>query len=336
MELFGRDLDRDIAFIAEAGVNHEGDPEAALKLVRLAAEAGADAVKFQTYTPERFASASDPARLERVKRFSLSEETHRRLADEARKCGIAFFSSAITEDVVPLLAELGEAIKIASGDIDFEPVIRAAASSGRKAILSTGLATLEEVDRAVDWFKDETGLADVSDRLVLMQCICAYPAPLEEANARGVPFMAERYGLKVGYSNHVIGPDACYAAIALGAPVIEVHFTDAREGREFRDHQLSMLPDEMRDLIRHGRAIRSALGTFGKERTACELGNYPVVRKGVVAARDLPEGHVIGEGDLMYARPATEFFSGEASSLLGKRLSRSIAAGELIPRDATG
>ncbi len=178
MKLFDKDLNREIAVIAEIGVNHEGDVEVASKLVRLAAEAGADAVKFQTFTPARYASASDPARLERVTGFALDEAAHRRLAKEAESHGIAFFSTPVTEDVVPLLDELCSAFKIASGDLTFEPVIRAAASRGKPVVLSTGLGTLEEVDRAVGWVRDEVGEQALAERLVLMHCISAYPTPI--------------------------------------------------------------------------------------------------------------------------------------------------------------
>jgi len=200
MRLFGKDVDDSVIVVAEIGVNHEGDPAAAHKLLDLAADAGADAVKFQTYTPERFVVADDAERLERVRRFGLGEETFRALADHAGERGIGFFSSAITEDVVPLLAELGPAIKIASGDVTLEPVIRAAAATGRVVILSTGAATEAEVDRAVEWVGDEIGVNDLSERLVLLHCVSAYPTPAEQANLNAIPYMAARYQpVRVGY-----------------------------------------------------------------------------------------------------------------------------------------
>ncbi len=347
MQLFGKDLDRDVAIIAEIGVNHEGSLETALELLRLAREAGADAAKFQTFTPERYASASDPARLERVRGFDLGEKGFRRLADEAAKHDFPIFSTAVSEDVVPFLAELFPAIKIASGDVDFEPVIRAAAASGKTVILSTGMATAEEVDAAVGWFKDEAGADDVRDRLILMHCVSAYPAPIEEVNLLSIPFLAERTGLRVGYSNHVIGPDACLAAVALGAPVIETHFTDNKTGREFRDHALSCDPDDLAALVAQAPkvkadrryldnappAVRKALGRRDKRRQPSEAGSVKAVRKGVVAARDLAAGHVIARGDLMFARPATEFASGEIGRVVGARLKAAVGKGELIRRD---
>jgi N,N'-diacetyllegionaminate synthase len=332
--LFGKNLDQDVVVIAEIGVNHEGDVETASRLVRLAAEAGADAVKFQTYTPERYISAGDPERLARVRRFGLDADAHRRLAREAAALGTVFFSSAISEDVIPLLDELCPTIKIASGDIDFEPVIRAATCTGKPVILSTGTATLDEVDRAVGWVRDEIDDDDLRQRLVLLHCVSAYPTPIEQANLLSVPFLAERYGIHSGYSNHVIGRDAVLGAIALGADVIEVHFTDQKEGRTFRDHQLSFDADDLHQLCEIAPKMRRARGVRGVVRQPCETGSAAAMRKGVVAARAIPAGTVLRREDLMFARPATEIPAAEVSNLVGKTTSREFALGESLRRES--
>ncbi len=332
MRLFGKNLDRDVVVVAEIGVNHEGDLETAVDLMRQAKEAGADAAKFQTFTPERYASASDPARLERVRGFDLGEDGFRSLAGEAAAIDFPVFSTAVSEDVVPLLDELFPVLKIASGDIDFEPVIRATATTGKPVLLSTGLAAMDEVARAVAWFREAAATDDVRDRLVLMQCVSAYPTPAEQANVRAVPYLAEATGLRVGYSNHVIGIEPCLAAIALGACVIEAHFTDRKTGREFRDHALSCDPDDMRRLVEAAAAVRASLGEAAKERQACELDNLRIVRKGVVAARDLAAGTVLSRDDLMFARPATEIPATEIDEIPGRRLTRALARGELLCR----
>lgn len=332
--LLNMNLDERLLIIAEIGVNHEGDPEKALALVDLAAKAGADAVKFQSYTPERFVSAADPARLDRARRYALNETTHHRIAKRAGDLGIAFLSTPVTEDVVPFLNGLCPAFKIASGDIDFEPVIRASAATGKPLILSTGLATLDEIDRAVEWVRDETGLVDLRDRLALMHCVSAYPTPMEQANVRSVPFLAERYGLRVGYSNHAIGDEACLAAVALGACIIEVHFTDCKEGRTFRDHTLSLDPEDLSVFVDKARRLRSALGNYDKVVQECEAGGRAALRKGVVAACCVEAGTVLAPEHLMYARPATEFWSSEFNTLIGRVLRKSLKSGEPIPRDA--
>lgn len=330
MKLFGKDLDRQILVVAEIGSNHEGDPEAAGRMIRLAAEAGADAVKLQSFTLERFLASDDAERMERMSRFRLGEESHRRLAEIAEEAGIALFSTAVTDDMVPFLDGLFPVIKIASGDLDFEPVIRAAARTGKPVILSTGAGTVEEIDRAVEWVKDEVGSDALAERLLLMHCVAAYPTPIEEANLLSVPFLAERYGIPVGYSNHVIGLEAPLAAVALGARALEVHFTDSRENRTFRDHQLSLVPEELAALVEAAPRIAAARGTYGKVPQASELPSVWAIRKGLVAARDLDEGHVLAREDLAYARPATEFRAAELDSLVGRRLAGPLKAGSQL------
>ena len=166
--------------IAEIGVNHEGDQNKALELLRAAAKAGVDAVKFQSYTPERYIAAPDQERLERVSRFMLDEQAHRDLAKEAANIGVSFLSTPVSEDWLPLLIELGAAVKIASGDLNFVPVIRGAARSSKPIILSVGLGSLEEIDRAVEWIKSEIGDDQLAKRLVLMHCVSAYPVLLKK------------------------------------------------------------------------------------------------------------------------------------------------------------
>jgi N-acetylneuraminate synthase/N,N'-diacetyllegionaminate synthase len=334
MKLFGRDLSSDVVVVAEIGVNHEGDVEAAARLIRLAHEAGADAVKIQSYTPERFASSADPVRQRRVRRFCLDRDAHYRLAAEAKRLGACFFSSAITEDVVPLLAELFPAIKVASGDVNFEPTVRGAAATGKPVILSTGNSTTEEIDQAVRWCREEIGAASMPERVVLLHCVSAYPTPIEQANLLTIPFLRERFGLVTGYSNHVVGSEAVLAAVALGAHMVEVHVTDRREGREFRDHAISFEPAELAGLTASVRRVAASLGRPGKYLQPAELEIRTAMRKGIVAARDLAAGTLLTNEDLMYARPATEFAASELPTLVGRRLTVKLRCGELIPRAA--
>jgi len=333
MILFGKDLARDVLVVAEIGVNHEGDIDAASRLLREAAAAGADAVKFQTYTPARFIAAADAERLARVGRFDLGAAGFRRLRAEADALGVGFFSTPVSDDVVPLLDELCPVFKIASGDVTFEPVIRAAARTGKPLLLSTGVATVEEIDRAVGWIADTVGEAALADRLVLMHCVSAYPTPVNEANIRAVPFLAARYGVPVGWSHHCLEPEPCLAAVALGASVIEVHFTDRKEGRSFRDHQLSFEPADLRRLADSVAVVRACLGRAGKTPQPCEIGVRDAIRKGVVAARALPEGHALAAADLMYARPATAIPAAALPDLAGRRLTRALGPGESVARD---
>jgi N,N'-diacetyllegionaminate synthase len=332
MKLFGKDLDRHAVVVAEIGVNHEGDVEAASRLIRMAHEAGADAVKLQSYTPERLASTADPVRFQRVQRFCLDRAAHVRLAEEARRLGANLFSAAITEDVIPLLAELFPVIKVASGDLNFEPIVRGAAATGRAIILSTGNSTVDEIDQAIEWCRSEIGEETMRDHVALLHCVSAYPVPIEQANLLSIPFLRDRYGLVTGYSNHVMGTEAVLAAVAVGARIVEVHVTDRREGREFRDHHLSFEPKELALLIESIRKVSASLGKAEKRLQPAEIEIRTAMRKGVVAARDLHPGVVLAKGDLMYARPASEFPAADLPLLLGRRLKVGLRRGDVIPR----
>ena len=333
MNIFGKNLETEVAIVAEIGVNHEGSVDSASRLLSLAAESGAHAVKFQSYNPKRYISSSDPERLRRVTEFQLSKKDHYRLASEAEKLGIPFFSTPVTEDMVSILDELCPVFKIASGDITFEPVIRAAASTGKKIILSTGCSSTNEIDQAIGWISDEVGIQKLPEHVILMQCVSAYPTPCDEANVLSIPFLSEKYGFVVGYSNHVVGPEACFAAVALGARLLEVHFTDQKSGRSFRDHSISFEPQELSSLVLSVEKIRSSLGKFEKTLQKSEAGNAKLIRKGIVAAQDLPKGTILSQNDLMFARPATEFSSEMIDDVLGRRLVNAVSSGQMIQRE---
>jgi len=325
---------QEITIIAEIGVNHEGNLHAALRMLELAAATGVNVVKFQAYTPALYASASDQQRLERVTKFALDKNQFEYLALKSNSLNIEFLCTPVTEDWVEVLNPLCRAFKIASGDITFKPVIKKAAQTGKPLIISTGAATVNEIDQAVEWVSEEIGSENLEDRLMLMHCVSAYPTPIEQANMLSIPFLKDRYGLDVGYSNHVIGVEACLAAVALGANVIEVHFTDCKEGREFRDHSLSFDPGDLETFIKMARKVKASLGVYAKEPQECEKGAIPVMRKGIVAERNLKAGDVLKETDLMFARPATEFSSNDLPAVIGKKLTKDISKGYLITKDA--
>lgn len=331
MYLFDKNLDEEVVVVAEIGVNHEGNFDKAIEMVNLAAESGADAVKFQTYDPWRYASTSDMDRFERVSQFGLSEEEFALLAKESDRVGIGFFSTPLEESSVPFVDSLSPVIKIASPDMNFEPTIRRAAATGKPLIVSTGLGTPEEIDKTLSWIQEEIGTNELQERVVLLHCVSAYPTPLNEINLLSIPFLDQRYPVHVGFSDHTIGLQAARAAIALGATVVEKHFTDDNVNREFRDHELSANPEQMRMLVEDAKAIKSSLGSFSKHRSDSELGNLVPLRKGVVAARDLAEGTVLASGDLMFARPSTEIPADRIGEVIGKRLLVAVSKGNLIP-----
>jgi N,N'-diacetyllegionaminate synthase len=334
MQLFGKDLVNDTLIVAEIGSNHEGSLDKALALLALAADAGVDAVKFQTFRPERLVTTSHPERFAQLGRFALSQDNFVVLAQEAARLGVGFFSAPFDVESARFLATLCPVLKLASGELTFEPVIRAAAQTGKALIISTGLGTVEEIERTLSWVQDEIGDVPLRERVVLLQCVVAYPTPIEQANVLAVPFLKERFGLLSGYSDHVLGLNACRAAAALGASIIEKHFTDQKEGRAFRDHELSADPADMRQLVDDVAAIRAARGVYGKTRGEAEEANLHAVRKGLVAARDLPAGTVLAREDIAFARPATHFRADQIDEVIGCALQTALAKGNLITPEA--
>lgn len=321
-----------IPIIVEIGVNHEGSLSSALNMMKLAREAGAKIIKFQSYTPSRYTCADNNERFQRVSKFAFTLESFLILKKEADNLGLQMLSTPVTEDWVERLSPLCPAFKIASGDITFKTVIEKVSKTGKEVIISTGASTIEEIDQAVGWVQDIVGENKLKERLTLMHCISSYPTPIDQANIKSIPFLKERYGLRVGYSNHVKGISACLAAVALGADIIEVHFTDKKENREFRDHALSFDQKDLIFFIKMAEEVQDSLGNYGKEPQPCEKESIPILRKGIIAARDLKKGEILSEEDVMFARPATEFSSNELSFLVGKPLKEDVGQGFLIKR----
>jgi len=325
-------LKEEIFLIAELGINHEGDIDVAERVIKGLKNSGASAIKLQSFTPERYVSASDAERLAKLKKWSLNYEAHKYIKKKADKAGLAFISTPLSEDWVEPLASICDALKIASGDIDFLPTITAAAKTNLPVIMSTGTANIKEVDAAVALFKSAQQIEN-KGQLQLMHCVSEYPAKIEDCNLNSIPFMNKRYGINVGWSNHVVGPLACYTAVSLGANIIEVHVTDRREGRELRDHALSFEPQEICGLVSELNSIKSGLGLLTKCPTLAEQENTLAFRKGLIFSRDLKSGSIIEEKDIMFARPATFFSSNKIDDVVGRTLCQDVKSGYLISEE---
>jgi N,N'-diacetyllegionaminate synthase len=327
--------------IAEAGVNHNGDVDTALRLVDVAAAAGADAVKFQTFAADRLASAAAPkaayqklttgeeeSQRAMLKRLELSPDSHSALMNRCRERAIMFLSSPFDERAVDLLDALGvAAFKVPSGEIVNLPYLDHLARKRRPVILSTGMADLAEVKTAVDAIR-----AAGNDQIVLLHCVSEYPADPARSNLRAMASMAEACGCPVGFSDHSESGAVAIAAVALGACVIERHFTLDRN-LPGPDHRASLEPAELADMIRDIRIAEAALGDGQKLPQPGELGNRAVVRKSIAAARDLPAGTVLRADDLTTLRPGNGIAPALLSQLAGRRLRDAVAAGTLIAWD---
>ena len=324
--------------IAEAGVNHNGDLELARALVDLAVDAGADAVKFQTFHADRLATADAPkagyqlkttgdaeSQLEMLRRLELSANAHRELDAYCRERGILFLSTPFDEEAVDFLDELGvPAFKISSGDLTNSPLLEHVAGKRKPVILSTGMSQLSEVIEAVSVLN-----AAGCENPVLLHCVSNYPADAADVNLRAMQTMRAAFDLNVGFSDHTEGMDVAVAAVALGACVIEKHFTLDR-ALPGPDHRASLEGEELRELVRSIRRVETALGSGRKQPAASEIETARVARRSLVAARAIPAGVSLKREMVVLRRPGTGFPPTALHTLLGRITVREIAGGAIL------
>lgn len=332
MRIASHDLSERILIVAEIGNNHEGNFEIACRMVEAAADAGVDAVKFQTFQTRLFTSKADPARFERLSRFELSYDQFAALEQLARRRGLVFLSTPLDLESARFLEPLVDVFKVASGDNDFLPLIAQVCATGKPVIISTGLADLVHLQRIAAFAR----AAGADGRLAFLHCVCAYPAPPDEVNLKVIPVMASELGCPVGWSDHTLGPDACLAAAAIGARIIEKHFTLDKNFSAFRDHQLSADPPEMRQIVDRVRHVERLLGCATKTLQPSERANQSAVRRSIAAAAALPRGHRLRAEDLIWLRPAIGLPPGEEDRLIARALTRDVAEGEAITERDVG
>jgi len=322
--------DNNVRIIAEIGVNHEGSRKVAEDLIDQAAMAGANFVKFQTFSADKYVSSAQPERRDRVSRFQLSNDDFRILAKRAEDQGVVFFSTPLHSTDVDFLDEIAPVFKISSGDLTYVDLIEYTASKGKPVIISTGLGTREEIQSAVDAAeRGQPGIGEAG-RLLLMHCVAAYPTPAEEANVANVTWLRREFGLPTGYSDHTLGIQACELAVALGAVALEKHFTYRKEGQDFHDHAISANPEDLRELVSRVRQAETLLGSDQRQRGPSESKILDNMRRSVGALRDLPANTPIEKEWLVPLRPAWGVPVERINDLVGQRLNRSVTAGELI------
>lgn len=292
--------------IAEIGGNHEGDFDYAKRLTTLVLQSGADYVKFQLYTGDTLVSSVEsPDRNRHFKRFELSKEQHQYLAQMVLDAGVGYTSSVWDVDAMQWLDPYISIYKIGSGDLTAYPVLRKTASLGKPMILSTGLSTLQEVLDSVAIIQSANDAYRNPSYLALLQCTSMYPIPASAAHLRVMHTLRQATGLTVGYSDHTEGSDALRLAAAMGASILEFHFTDTREGKAFRDHKLSLTRDEVKALIDDLHAQETLQGDTEKRPVPEEVREGHVVsfRRAVYPSRDIAQGEVLDETNLTVLRP---------------------------------
>lgn len=323
------DTDQQVLIIAEVGNNHEGDVELAKAMVCSVAEAGADAVKFQTIVPERLVSGDQPERLAQLNRFQLDYDHFVELKQVADAVGVLFLSTPFDIESARFLDGLVPAFKIASGDNDFFPLLDTVARTGKPLIVSAGLAGLDGISRTADFVRDVWERHGIEGALAVLHCVASYPTPPEAASLASIEALKELDAV-VGYSDHTLGIEAAVLSVAAGARVVEKHFTFNKAHSDFRDHQLSADPVEMAELVRRIREATTLMGAGSETRTDVEAANLIPVRRSIAARRDLEPGETIRYEDLTWLRPGNGFRPGEEDAVVGRSVVRTIAAGHLI------
>ena len=330
-----------VLIIAEAGVNHNGNLEMALRLVDAAAEAGADMVKFQTFKADslvsktaqkaeyqKAASGSQETQYEMLKKLELSDADHHAIMDRCAERGILFLSTAFDPNGVRYLDALGlPIVKVPAGEITNLPYLRAVAACRKPVLLSTGMSTLDEVAAAV------AAIGDVP--ITLLHCTTEYPCPFGAVNLRAMLSLKERFGLPVGYSDHTCGIEVAVAAVAMGASVIEKHFTLDRT-LPGPDHRASIEPAGLAAMVAAIRNVEVALGDGVKRPAEVEMKNIPVVRKSIVARKAIRKGETFTEDNLTTMRPGTGLSPMCWDSVIGRTAKSDYEAGAQIIADTLG
>lgn len=327
--------------IAEAGVNHNGDLKLARQLIDVAVAARADAVKFQSFQADRLVTPDAPkasyqvattgvveSQLEMLRRLELSPEAHRELQNYCAERGIVFLSTPFDEEAADFLDQLNvPAFKISSGDLTNSPLLEHVAGKGKPVILSTGMSDLAELIEAVSVLNSAG-----CENPILLHCVSNYPAKAAEVNLRAMQTMRAAFDVPVGFSDHTEGIDVALAAVALGACVIEKHFTLDRSMRG-PDHRASLVAAELAQLVTSIRRIESALGDGRKAPADSEIEIARVARRSLVAVREIPAGATLEREMVAMRRPGTGLAPAMLPGLLGRRAARLITAGSLLDLD---
>lgn len=326
-----------VFIIAEAGVNHNGDLELAYKLADVAKKAGADCVKFQTFKTNDLvsryaekaeyqkATTGNSSQLDMLKKLELSKDDFIKLHNYCYNIGITFLSSPFDLESIYFLDSIDIPLwKIPSGEITNLPYLLAIAKTGRPVIMSTGMCEMDEIEAAIKILRDN-GTHDIR----LLHCNTEYPTPYEDVNLKAIETMRAKFGIEVGYSDHTKGIEVPIAAVAMGATIIEKHFTLDRN-MEGPDHKASLEPDELAELVSSIRKIEKAMGTGYKVPSASEQKNRAIVRKSIVAKTDIKKGAIFTEDNITVKRPGTGLSPMRWYEVLGRTAVRDFKEDEMI------
>jgi len=309
--------------IAEIGGNHEGNFEYAKHLTQLAIDTNVDFIKFQIYTGDTLVSKIEsPERNQHFKKFELSNDQHIELAKMVTDAGIGYTSSVWDIEAMNWIDQYIPIYKIGSGDLTAYPVIRTTVEKGKPMIISTGLSTQHEVLDCIDFIQSLNPVYKDKDMLAILQCTSMYPITSNDVHLNVMGKLKDLTGLTIGYSDHTEGSKALKYAVAMGAEVLEFHFTDEREGKSFRDHKVSLTPNEVKELIDEILLIKQLKGEAVKKPTQIELDNSHEVsfRRAVYPIRDIKKGEILTKEDLTVLRPNHGIDARDYYKMIGKKI----------------
>ncbi len=329
-----------VFIIAEAGVNHNGSIDFAYKLIDIAVKAGADAVKFQTFKAENLVSKTaqkaeyqkqttdaSETQFDMIKKLELDVNTHKSLIEYCHKKDIMFLSTPFDCDSIDLLNKLGLSIfKIPSGEITNLPYLRHIGALGKQIILSTGMSNLQEVEDALNILIDA---GTPKENITVLHANTMYPTPMEDVNLNAMLTIHEELGVAVGYSDHTLGIEVDIAAVAMGASVIEKHFT-LDKTMDGPDHAASLEPKELKSMVSAIRNTEKALGGYKKRPSSSESVNIEIVRKSIVASQDIEKGGLLTEENITVKRPGSGISPMKWDSVIGSIANKSYNRGDLI------
>lgn len=322
--------------IAEAGVNHNGDIETAKRLIDVASDAGVDYVKFQTFKAERLVSSSaqkakyqikndknsDDSQLNMLKKLELSDADHKELISYCKSKNIKFFSTAFDDEGISYLSSLNfDMFKIPSGELTNYPYLKAIAKTGLPVILSTGMANLDEIEKTINVL---VSYGTKKKEITVLHCNTEYPTPMIDVNLKAMLTIKEKLGVSIGYSDHTLGLEVPIAAVALGAKIIEKHFTLDR-GLKGPDHKASLEPNELKEMVIAIRNIEMAISGNGlKEASLSEKKNIHIARKSIHLSKDLISGSIINEQDIISLRPGDGICPMNWENIIGKQVNKDL------------
>lgn len=321
--------------IAEIGGNHEGNFEYAKKLTELAISTNIDYIKYQLYTGDTLVSPVESSdRNKHFKKFELSIEEYIELAKMVTNAGIGFMASVWNTDYIKVIDKYMPIYKIGSGDLTAYPILEVIAKIGKPIILSTGLSTMEEVLNSISFIQGVNEIYKDSNFLSILQCTSMYPIKKSDANLKVMDELRAKTGLSVGYSDHTEGLHALKYAYAMGAEVLEFHFTDSREGKAFRDHKVSLTPKEVIELIKEINIINELKGDGIKRPLPIEIeaDHVRTFRRGLYVTRDMKAGEIISQDDIKALRPCNGIGANEFKSILGRQILNFIRKGEKLEK----